>query len=299
MDNEFEKENKQGASPENNGETVNGGENAENPETAETAAEAMENGDTAYVQNDGAKEIKDDGTAPDSGEADEPSEEKTEEAGETETKDGETAENSESTEVTAENGGEQAKKGFVARYKERYYAKEAAKRERQRLSDENIRRIRAERRAEMMAREDELNWFQKFLMSEGKYINYENKQAIVLITSLILGIVLFIVVIKAGFITKEKFGLGGDATKAIVYSKDNELYCYDLKNEPVMISDNISSGGAVSYSYVGSGTTVAEDGESVYFIDNAASDGSFSLNFYEAGGTPSLLSSATALSTMR
>ena len=292
MDNEFEKENKQGASLENNGEIVNGGEDAEKPETAETAAEVMENGDTADVQDDEAEEIKDDGTAPDGGEADETSEEKTEEAGETETKDGETAENSESTEVTAENGGEQAKKGFVARYKERYYAKEAAKRERQRLSDENIRRIRAERRAEMMAREDELNWFQKFLMSEGKYINYENKQAIVLITSLILGIVLFIVVIKAGFITKEKFGLGGDATKAIVYSKDNELYCYDLKNEPVMISDNISSGGAVSYSYVGSGTTVAEDGESVYFIDNAASDGSFSLNFYEAGGNaePSLIS---------
>ena len=55
MDNEFEKENKQGASPENNGETVNGGENAEKPETTETAAEAMENGDTADVQNDGAE----------------------------------------------------------------------------------------------------------------------------------------------------------------------------------------------------------------------------------------------------
>ena len=73
MDNEFEKENKQGASPENNGETVNGGENAEKPETAETAAEAMENGDTADVQDDEAEEIKDDGTAPDGGEADEPS----------------------------------------------------------------------------------------------------------------------------------------------------------------------------------------------------------------------------------
>ena len=115
MDNEFEKENKQGASPENNGETVNGGQNAEKPESAETAAEAMENSDAAYVQNDGAEEIKDDGTAPDSGEADEPSEEKTEEAGETETKDGVTAENSESSVVTPENGGEQPKKGSGAR----------------------------------------------------------------------------------------------------------------------------------------------------------------------------------------
>lgn len=183
------------------------------------------------------------------------------------------------------------KKGFFQRWKEKELAKEAARLERYEKSEENMKKIREQRRAEMFADGKEPNALQRFLMSEGKYINYENKHSIILGFTAILGIILFVLIFRAGFITKEKFGLGKEATKAIVYSKDNELYCYDLKNEPVLISDNLSSGGSATYSYVGNGTTVAEDGKSVYFIDNVAANGSFSLNFYKAGSSsePSLI----------
>lgn len=184
------------------------------------------------------------------------------------------------SETLLEENGE--KKNFFQRWKEKELAKEKAKQERYEKSEENMRRLREQRRAEMYADGKEPNFIQKFLMSEGKYINYENKYGVILGALVILGIVLFILVYRGGYITKEKFGLGKETTRAIVYSKDNELYCYDLKNEPVLISDNLSDGGSVSYSYVGNGTTVAEDGTSVYFIDNAASDGTFSLNYFDA-----------------
>ncbi|GFI61069.1 hypothetical protein IMSAG049_00222 [Clostridiales bacterium] len=187
-------------------------------------------------------------------------------------------------------------KNFFQRWKEKELAKEKEKQERYEKSEENMRRVREQRRAELYADGKEPNWLQKFLMSEGKYINYENKYGVILGSFVIIGIVLFILIFRAGFITKEKFGLGKEATKAIVYSKDNELYCYDLKNDPVLISENLSSGGSVTYSYVGNGTRVAEDGTSVYFIDNVAADGTFSLNFYDAkkGGEPSLISDRVA-----
>lgn len=184
------------------------------------------------------------------------------------------------------------KKGFIARLVEREKEKERMKLERYERSEENMRAIRERTKNEMFGNGNKPNKLQEFLMAEGKYINYENKQLIVLICAMIIGVIIVVFAATSGIITKEKFGLGKEASKAIVYSKDNELYCYDLKNEPVLISDNLSSGGSASYSYVGSGTTVAEDGKSVYFIDNVAADGSFSLNFYTAGKSaePSLIS---------
>ncbi len=184
------------------------------------------------------------------------------------------------------------KKNFLVRWKEKERRKEKQKIENFVKAENNMRQIRAERRTEMFADGKEPNAIQKFLMAEGKYINYENKQLIALAVAAIIGIIIVIFACVSGIITKEKFGLGGEVSKAIVYSKDNSLYCYDLKNEPVMISDNLSSGGSATYSYVGSGTVVGEDGKSVYFIDNVAADGTFSLNFYMAGKSaePQLIS---------
>ena len=196
---------------------------------------------------------------------------------------------SEVSEENAEDSGaalaevSEKKKNFFVRWKEKAREKERQKLERYELSEQNMKRIREERKAEMYADGKDPNFMQKFLMSEGKYINYENKQIIVLAAAAIIGIIIVVLGCMSGIITKEKFGLGGLESRAIVYSKDNSVYCYDLKHEPVMISDNLSSGGSATYSYVGSGTTVAEDGKSVYFIDNVAADGTFSLNFYMAG----------------
>lgn len=175
------------------------------------------------------------------------------------------------------------KQNIFKRLIEREKEKERNKIELFEQREENMKKIREQQRARLYADGKEPNALQKFLMSEGKYINYENKYLIVLIFSIILAVIVFILTFKFGFITKEKFGLGGETTRAIVYSKGNELYCYDLKGEPVLISDNLSSGGSATYSYVGNGITVAEDGKSVYFIDNVAADGTFSFSYYMAG----------------
>lgn len=65
----------------------------------------------------------------------------------------------------------------------------------------------------MFADGKEPNALQRFLMSEGKYINYENKHSIILGFTAILGIILFVLIFRAGFITKEKFGLGNGSYK--------------------------------------------------------------------------------------
>lgn len=187
---------------------------------------------------------------------------------------------------------EDVNKSFFQKWKEKELAKEKAKREKYEKSEQRMKEIREERIAQMYAEGKEPNGFQKFLMSEGKFVNYENKNAVALFATTIIGIILFILIVKAGYVTKDKFGLGKEASRAIVYSTGNDLYCYDLKDEPVLISENLSSGGSAAYSYVGNGITVAEDGKSVYFIDNVASNGTFNLNYYTASksGTPSLIS---------
>ncbi len=177
------------------------------------------------------------------------------------------------------------KKSFVGRWIEKEKEKEKNKREREKLSEERMKRVREERRAAMYADGKEPNALQKFLMSEGKFINYENKAMVTFAAVIILGILVFIAVFRGGYFSKEKFGLGGDKSRAIVYSVGNELYCYDLKKEPVLISDTLSAGGSVSYSYVGNGITVANDGTSVYFTDEVGADGTFRLNYYEASSS--------------
>lgn len=187
---------------------------------------------------------------------------------------------------------ENGNKSFFQRWKEKELAKEKAKMEKYEKSEQRMKELREERIAKMYADGKEPNKFQKFLMAEGKFVNYENKNGVVLFATTIIGIILFILIVKAGYVTKDKFGLDKEASRAIVYSAGNELYCYDLKDEPVLISENLSSGGSASYSYVGNGITVANDGKSVYFIDNVASNGTFNLNYYTASknDAPTLIS---------
>lgn len=187
---------------------------------------------------------------------------------------------------------QEVKKSFFQKWKENELEKEKEKREKVEKSEQRMKEIRERRTAEMYADGREPNKFQKFLMAEGKYINYENKYTVVMFSTVIIGIIILILIIKGGYITKDKFGIGNESSRAIVYSAGNDLYCYDLKDDPVLISENLSAGGSATYSYVGNGTTVANDGKSVYFIDNVAADGTFNLNYFTASksGTPSLIS---------
>lgn len=295
MDNEFEKD-RDGME--------NGVPKSENSNTDETV-EKVENNEEINTSNDELAESHDDIDEEVNAESTDNNEEKkaTEESeNESSIESGnEELSDNENSQTSAENIAEEdkealadvpKKKNLFVRLKEREREKERKKIERYELSEQNMKLIRKQRREEMFAEGNEPNFIQRFLMAEGKFINYENKHIVVLCALILFGIIVLLFSISSGFITKEKFGLGGEKTKSIVYSKDNSLYCYDLKNEPVMISDNLSSGGSATYSYVGSGTTVAEDGKSVYFIDNVAADGTFSLNFYMAGkgGDPSLIS---------
>lgn len=188
---------------------------------------------------------------------------------------------------------EDVKKSFIQKWKENELENQKKKRDKIEKSEQKMKEIRERRTAEIYADGKGPNKFQKFLMSEGKFFNYENKYSVVMFATAIIGLIILFLVIKGGFITKDKFGFGNEPSKSIVYSAGNDLYCYDLKNDPVLISENLSSGGSATYSYVGNGITVAHDGKSVYFIDNVAADGTFNLNYYTASrnSTPSLISS--------
>ena len=177
---------------------------------------------------------------------------------------------------------EEKKKGFLGSWIEKQKEKEAIKAAKYDENQIKLKAAREKRIAEMYADGKEPNAIQKFLMADGKYINYENKSLIVFGLFVLIGIIITVVLLVNGTITKEKFGISEKVSRAIVYSKDNDVYCYDLKNEPVLISESLSAGGSATYSYVGNGTTVANDGTSVYFIDNVTADGLFSLNYFDA-----------------
>ncbi|MCD8036537.1 MAG: hypothetical protein LUE88_04030 [Clostridiales bacterium] len=313
MDNEFENENKEidelsgkeeNSSMENTPEETPQEAEAEATETVQNEAEenaaekvaeeiqdeteAADGNDEAEAADEEPEEIDDKEIEEVNAEELEDTEEESDEISETDEDlaeiaetDNESDDNEVSEEIaSAEDSG--GKKGLWTKWKEKELAKQKAKEEKQQKSEENMRRLREQRRAEMYADGNEPNAVQKFLMDEGKFINYENRHSVILAFLVIFGIVVFVLVYRAGFITKEKFGLDRETSRAIVYTKDNELYCYDLKNDPVLISENLSNGGSITYSYVGSGITVAEDGTSVYFIDNVEADRTFSFNFYDA-----------------
>ena len=63
----------------------------------------------------------------------------------------------------------------------------------------------------------------------------------------------------------------------VFYAKDNGLYFYDMKNEPYLVQDGISSGGGYNYFYSAWGAGVAEEGDWAYYSVNIKEDGSSDL----------------------
>lgn len=68
-------------------------------------------------------------------------------------------------------------------------------------------------------------------------------------------------------------GLGKSTDIAISYAKDNELYLYDLKNDPYVVNEGISNGGAYNYYYSAWGATVSEDNEDLFYLTGINADG--------------------------
>lgn len=88
----------------------------------------------------------------------------------------------------------------------------------------------------------------------------------------LLGLAVF-----AGVLAYCWYATGGGLWKstdiALTYAKDNGLYVFDLKNDPYLVNDGISDGGAYNYYYSAWGASASEDNEELYYIAGINEDG--------------------------
>ncbi len=70
---------------------------------------------------------------------------------------------------------------------------------------------------------------------------------------------------------------GSGTENGILYAKDNNLYYYDLENDPYLVQENISSGASYHYYYSAWGASVAEEGKWAYYAANINDAGDFDL----------------------
>lgn len=95
---------------------------------------------------------------------------------------------------------------------------------------------------------------------------------------LLLGLIAF-----AAFLGYCWVATGGGLWKTkdltVAYAKDNGLYVYDLKNEPYLLNDKISNGGAYNYYFSAWGVDVADDNESLYYLAGITADNVGSLYY--------------------
>lgn len=68
----------------------------------------------------------------------------------------------------------------------------------------------------------------------------------------------------------------------VLYAKEDNLYYYDLKQEPFLLAEDISDGGTYHYFYTAWGAEVTEEGDWVYFADDIDEAGRF--NLYRKNG---------------
>ncbi len=65
----------------------------------------------------------------------------------------------------------------------------------------------------------------------------------------------------------------------VLYAKDNDLYYYDMKNEPYLLQEGIADGGSYHYFYTAWGAGVSVDGEEAYYSANVRADGTYDLYY--------------------
>ena len=73
--------------------------------------------------------------------------------------------------------------------------------------------------------------------------------------------------------------LSGNSVKdtGVFYAKENDLYFYDMKNEPYLVQEDISAGGGYNYFYTAWGAGMAEEGDVAYYNMNVDASGAFDL----------------------
>ena len=90
------------------------------------------------------------------------------------------------------------------------------------------------------------------------------------ILGIIVGLVLFVAFLAVVWMSPV-----GNSMKdtGVLYAKDNDLYFYDLKNEPYLLQEGISAGGGYHYFYSAWGAEVTKSSDWVYYTANIDATG--------------------------
>ena len=94
------------------------------------------------------------------------------------------------------------------------------------------------------------------------------------VLGIIVGLVLFV-----AFLAVVWMAPAGGSVKdtGVLYAKENDLYLYDLKNEPYLLQEDISAGGGYNYFYSAWGAGAAEEGDWGYYMANVDVSGAADL----------------------
>lgn len=91
---------------------------------------------------------------------------------------------------------------------------------------------------------------------------------------IIIGLAAFIAILAYCWMLP---GGGSVQDTGVLYAKDNDLYFYDLENDPYLLAEGISDGGSYHYFYTAWGAGCTEEGHWAYFSDDIDETGGFAL----------------------
>ena len=93
------------------------------------------------------------------------------------------------------------------------------------------------------------------------------------VLGIVIGLIALIAIVAYAWMNP----MGKAVDTGILYTKDDNLYYYDLKNEPYQVQEGLSNGGTYHYFYTAWGASVTEDGSYLYFSDDVDENGAFVL----------------------
>ena len=93
------------------------------------------------------------------------------------------------------------------------------------------------------------------------------------VLGIVIGLIALIAIVAYAWMNP----MGKAVDTGILYTKDDNLYYYDLKNAPYQVQEGLSNGGTYHYFYTAWGASVTEDGSYLYFSDDVDENGAFVL----------------------
>ena len=89
------------------------------------------------------------------------------------------------------------------------------------------------------------------------------------VLGIVIGLIALIAIVAYAWMNP----MGKAVDTGILYTKDDNLYYYDLKNAPYQVQEGLSNGGTYHYFYTAWGASVTEDGSYLYFSDDVDENG--------------------------